>query len=108
MSSIIDGELRFGVNGKTVISINYPSFVSVEKAILSVSTYPVKPRIGSDFSSVIAGPVTFNPGFLYCGSARSSLEGFDKLNSKGINVDYLSQSLVSSVGRYSLSRVIMR
>ena len=102
MSSIIDGELRFGVNGKTVISINYPSFVSVENAILSVSTYPVNPRIGSDFSSIIAGPVTFDPRFLYCGSDRSSLEGFNKMESLGINLDYLSQSLVSSYAYMAL------
>jgi len=102
MSSIIDGELRFGVNGKTVISINYPSFVSVENAILSVSTYPVKPRIASDFSSIIAGPVTFDPRFLYCGSARSSLEGFNKMESLGMNLDYLSQSLISSYAYMAL------
>ncbi len=102
MSSIIDGELRFGVNGKTVISINYPNFVSVENTTLSVSTYPVRPIIGNDFVSVIAGPVTFDPRFLYCGSAKSSLEGFNKLNSKGINVEYLSQSLVSSYAYMAL------
>lgn len=96
MNSIINGELRFGVNGKTVISIDFPSFVSIENAILSVSTDHVKPRIGSDFCSIIAGPLTFNPRFLYCGTAKSSLEGFYKMESKGIDLDYLSQSLVSS------------
>lgn len=107
MSSIIDGELRFGVNGRTVISINYPSFVSVENAILSVSTYPVKPRIGSDFSSIIAGPVTFDPRFLYCGSAKSSLEGFNKMDSLGINLDYLSQSLVSTYVYMALATSVL-
>ncbi len=96
MSSIINGELHFVINGNTVISINYPGFVSIEKGILSVSAYPVKPRIGFDYKFIIAGPVTFNPEFLYCGSAKSSLKGFYKMKCLGIDLGSLSQSLISS------------
>jgi hypothetical protein len=106
MSSIINGELHFVINGKTVISINYPSFVSIENAIFSVSTHPVKPRLAYDFNSIIAGPVTFDPGYLYCGSAKSSLEGFNKLESSGINLDYLTQALVSSYAYLALLKSI--
>ena len=96
MASIIDQEMRINVNGIDVISINFPSFLSLKNGIMSVSTYPVLPRIGKDFHSIIAGPVAFDPEFLYCGRAKSSLEGFYKLKNMGIDLDHLSQSLVSS------------
>jgi len=94
--SIINGELCFVINDKPVISINFPKIVSIENRILSVSSYLVEPRITLNLKSIIAGPVTFDPEFMYCGSAQSSLEGFSKMRSSGIDLDSLSQSLISS------------
>ena len=90
------------LNNRPAIYIDLESLISNQNSPIDVSTF-LKPRPGKDFHSIIAGPVVFDPKLLFCGDTKSTLEGYQAMKLKGMDLEELGQALAISYVSEALS-----